>query len=292
MKNRIRLLLLMILGLVPSCSEHERDNYEEANPFEYCITPASHDKLQIATMNLQEFPINGNTTKQIVRWLISRMDLDVIALQEISSKGELTSLANQLKGWTGLFTPAASGSMSLAYLYKESEIEVVGSETEAILTKDSYAFPRPPFKIKIRHKSTGKEMYLINLHLKAMGDSESQNRRRDAATKLKNYVDTNYPNDPVVILGDFNDQISTSSNQIFSVFYNDKANYRFADLHIATGSSTYFSYPSWPSHIDHILITNELFDDVDTVKVYRPEICAPDYRSVVTDHRPVVVFFK
>lgn len=290
MKISYKVLMLMMLVVISSCSKKE--DAETNNPFEYCFTPASNDKLQIATMNLQEFPINGFSTVQMVGALVSRINVDVIALQEISSKGSITQLTNQLKGWKGLYTTSPSGNMSLAYIYKESEIEVISSETKAIYTTNSYAFPRPPFQIKVRHKPSGKELYLINLHLKAMGDQTSKDRRKEAARLLKEHIDTNHPDDAVVVLGDFNDAISTYSNQMFSNFYLDKANYRFADMHIATGSSSNFSYPSWPSHLDHMLITNELFDDVDTVMVYKPEVCVPEYRSTGSDHRPVVMFMK
>ncbi len=289
MRSLISFLLLMAVVGLQSCSDDETS--EPTNPFSVCIDKADAGKLQVATMNLQEFPKNGKTTMRMVGALIQQMDVDVIALQEISNKNSIDELVKELKGWTGLFTPSPSGSMSLAYLYKNSEVELVANSAEAIFTTD-YDFPRPPFKIKIRHKPTGEEVYLINLHLKAMSDSESVNRRKESARKLKQYMDENMSNDKVVVLGDYNDRISASGSQTFYVFVGDVANYRFTDMHIATGSSAWYSYPSWPSHLDHIMVTNELFAAVDTVMVYRPEVCVPEYRSVVSDHRPVVVFFR
>ncbi len=280
--------LIALLG-IQSCTED--DAVEQANPFALCVDKADAGKLQVATMNLQEFPKNGKTTMRMVGALIQQMDVDVIALQEISNKNSIDELVKELKGWSGLFTPAASGSMSLAYLYKNSEVELVANSAEALFTAD-YDFPRSPFKIKIRHKPTGEEVYLINLHLKAMSDSESVNRRKESARKLKQYMDENMSNDKVLVLGDYNDRISASGSQTFYTFVGDAANYRFADMHIATGSTTWYSYPSWPSHLDHILVTDELFSAIDTVMVYRPEICVPEYRSVVSDHRPVVAFFN
>ena len=38
-------------------------------------------------------------------------------------------------------------------------------------------------------------------------------------------------------------------------------NYEFTDMYIAQSSSEYWSYPSWPSHLDHILISNELLGE-------------------------------
>ena len=47
----------------------------------------------------------------------------------------------------------------------------------------------------------------------------------------------------------------------FKNFIDDDTNYLFADMLIAQGNSMNWSYPTWPSHLDHILITNELFAD-------------------------------
>ncbi len=289
---KLAYFFLFIFAVLCFLSCSDEDEKQQTNPFVFCVDNADAAKLQVATMNLQEFPKNGKSTMRMVGSLIQQMDVDVIALQEISNRNSIDELIKELKGWSGLFTPSASGSMSLAYLYKNAEIELVANSVEAIFTGDNTAFPRPPFKIKVHHKPSGEEIYLINLHLKAMSDAASVNRRKEAAAKLKNYMDENMPNDKVVVLGDFNDRISASGSQTFYDFVGDATNYRFADMHIATGSSTWYSYPSWPSHIDHILLTDELFSSVDTVMVYRPEICVPEYRETVTDHRPVVLFLN
>ena len=68
-------------------------------------------------------------------------------------------------------------------------------------------------------------------------------------------------------------------------------------MDIAYGSSGNWSYPSWPSHLDHILITNELFDEFDntgsTVQTIHIEDYFEegwrDYEKYISDHRPVVL---
>ena len=44
---------------------------------------------------------------------------------------------------------------------------------------------------------------------------------------------------------------------------------QFGDYYIAEDPSALWSFPSWPSHIDHILVTNELFGvyDVQTIAI-------------------------
>ena len=59
----------------------------------------------------------------------------------------------------------------------------------------------------------------------------------------------------VILLGDLNDILTDSpQNNIFNSFINDTTNYLFVDMDIAINSSSNWSYPSWPSHLDHILI--------------------------------------
>ena len=70
--------------------------------------------------------------------------------------------------------------------------------------------------------------------------------------------------------------------------------YRFADLEIAQGNSSEWSFPNWPSHFDHILITDELFDNVSndlvfTFKVDEYMNSWQQYDNYISDHRPVVV---
>ena len=62
-------------------------------------------------------------------------------------------------------------------------------------------------------------------------------------------------------------------------------------MHIAEGPSTNWSFPNWPSHLDHILITNEILDfdiSTNTIKLDDYMIGGWDkYDSYISDHRPV-----
>ena len=79
---------------------------------------------------------------------------------------------------------------------------------------------------------------------------------------LKTYMDLDLQNENIILVGDLNDEITdNSSNNVFEDVLNDPTNYLFADYDIAIGNSTNWSYPSWPSHLDHVLISNELFDE-------------------------------
>ena len=137
---------------------------------------------------------------------------------------------------------------------------------------------------------------LINNHLKCCSGSDNEERRRDASERLKDYIDSNLDDEMVIVLGDYNDDISDeySYDNVFWNFVEDSNHYRFADMAIAKGSNYYWSYPGkrYLSHLDHILISNELFYKHQTTVTIRPSFCQSDYLEKGSDHRPVMAVFK
>ncbi|MCU4177183.1 endonuclease/exonuclease/phosphatase family protein [Carboxylicivirga sp. N1Y90] len=300
MKQQIYISIFTALCLIfTSCEKEDEQAVNWKYDFSGCVPATSSSALEVVTFNIEQFRnSNYHDYKMSERLpyiasLIGQLDADVIALQEMGSEYWVSRLADELPGWESVFTPESSGSLSLAYLYKTSEIEVVEEETEAILD-DWYAFPRSPFKIKVKHHGSGLEVFLINNHLKCCSGYENEGRRRDASEQLRDYIDTNLNDERVIVLGDLNDDISDvySYDNVFWNFVEDANNYRFADIEIALGSSANFSYPGWPSHIDHILITNELFDNHQSSTTIKPSACQKDFLKKGSDHRPVMAVFK
>jgi len=153
----------------------------------------------------------------------------------------------------------------------------------------------------------GENYFLINNHFKCCGDgildfnneSDEEKRRYNAANLLKEYIDTNLSDKNVLVLGDLNDDIAEApQNNVFQMIIDDPDNYLFVDFEIANGSSSNWSYPTWPSHLDHILITNELFDELDNSDIQTIKIDEyldggwNEYDQNISDHRPVAVKFN
>jgi endonuclease/exonuclease/phosphatase family metal-dependent hydrolase len=272
----------------------EPPSHETVSIFDNCISTGNNSSFEIVTINLQGFPKEGHTTDSIVRDLISKINPDLIALQEMNSLTDFNKLLNELKGWDGRFYPVLNSPWNLAYLFKTSEISIDDSKTRLILSGDYSAFPRAPFEIFVSHKASNIHTYIINIHLKCCSSVDDVSRRREASVKLDNYIKTVRPSDPVIILGDFNDIISGESPST-NVFYNlvsATSEYLFTDMNIARGNQLGWSYPTFPSHIDHILVTNELFSRVDTTMVLRPDNCYSGYFINISDHRPVELVLK
>ena len=178
-----------------------------------------------------------------------------------------------------------------------------------IYTSSNYwnFFPRAPKILELTFN--GEEFIIINNHLKCCGDgqllkgvaSDEENRRYQAMLLLKNYIDTNFPNKNVILTGDLNDVLTDSDDDnVFQDILYDDDNYLFADMSIANGSVFNWSFPNWPSHLDHILITNELFDEfnksstvVETIHIDAyMQGGFSSYDSKISDHRPVGLKFE
>jgi hypothetical protein len=149
---------------------------------------------------------------------------------------------------------------------------------------------------------------VINNHFKCCGDGimdinddwDQETRRFDASNLLKDFIDYYFPDSNVIVLGDLNDLLTdNSSNNVFRSIINDPANFRFTDMNIANGSIIDWSYPSWPSHLDHILVSNELFEEINhpdaEVSTIKIDEFLPggwqEYYSNISDHRPVAQRF-
>jgi len=292
MRSCYFLILFLTIALVipPSCRKAaEPPLPEDSSAFLACIPyPGTDQSLDIVSFNVETFPISGYNSVIMIASLLNTIDADVYALQEVATESGFNQLLKLMPGYSGLFYLINNSEWNLAYLFKNSEITVDASATRLLFT-DSQYFPRPPFEVKIHHIPTNSDLYIINNHLKCCSGTDNETSRRNASEMMKDYIDTSRPNDAVIVLGDFNDEITgtSSDDNPFLNFINDPTDYRFEDMSIARGSQLWWSYPSYPSHIDHILVTNELFSRVDTTIVYKASPCYSDYSKYISDHRPV-----
>jgi len=258
--------------------------------------------FEIMTWNIEWFPKNDQITVDYVTQIIVALDIDLLAIQEVDDTNFFDQMLNGLPGYEGYYE--SSWFAGLAYIYKTDVIEI--NELYEIYTTSPYwsPFPRSPMVMDMNFR--GENFIIINNHFKCCGDGyldiedsgDEETRRYIASNLLKEYIDSNFANDNVIVLGDLNDILTDNpNNNVFQNFINDAENYLFADMEIAEGSSSDWSYPTWPSHIDHILVTNELFDefensnsDIQTIKIDEHlDGGWYEYDQNVSDHRPVAL---
>jgi endonuclease/exonuclease/phosphatase family metal-dependent hydrolase len=294
LRCRLKIFLSLLIAIAVTSATSCRWVPDPPSPddtglFSACVIPGTSSTADIITFNAEGFPKAGYTSVTALSALIKAIDPDIVALQDVASEADFNRMIKLMPGWTGVFYPLSNDEWNLAYLVKDSEMAVVAGSVRTLFEDDFWAFPRPPLEIRVRHKASGREFLLVNLHLKCCGGTDNENRRREASEKLKDYLDEQRSSDAVIMLGDYNDEISSSDTEEnpFLNFIADAASYSFADMAIANGSQLWWSYPQWPSHIDHILVTDELFDKIDTTVVIKASPCYPDYGEVLSDHRPV-----
>ena len=260
----------------------------------------SENSLDIATWNIEWFPKNGQTTVEYVTQILQQLDLDILAMQELDNKDMFDQMFNDLTNYTGYYESAWFAG--LAYIYKTDVVQI--NNIYEIYTTSPYwsAFPRSPMVMDMSFM--GENYFIINNHFKCCGDgildfnneSDEEKRRYNAVNFLKEYIDTYLSDENVIVLGDLNDDIAEAQqNNVFQMFLDDTDNYLFVDIEIANGSSSNWSYPTWPSHLDHILITNELFDELDNSDIQTIKIDEyldggwNEYDQNISDHRPVAL---
>ncbi|HJN63157.1 MAG: endonuclease/exonuclease/phosphatase family protein [Flavobacteriales bacterium] len=255
--------------------------------------------FEVVSWNIEWFPKNGQTTANYVETILTNLEADIYALQEIDDTTLLKQVVANIPGYECHFKSTYYGG--LGYVYNTNTIQV--NAKYEIYTSQPYwnAFPRSPQVLDVTYNNN--QYFIINNHLKCCGDgnldsndpSDEEMRRYMAVYYLKQYIDNNLVNKNVIIVGDLNDDLTDSpSHNVFQDIITDPSNYLFTDMQIANASNNNWSYPSWPSHLDHILITNELFNDFQNPNSYISTIKIDDYMNSwnqydnnISDHRPI-----
>jgi endonuclease/exonuclease/phosphatase family metal-dependent hydrolase len=255
----------------------------------------SSTSLDIMTWNIENFPKQNNATVDYVTNFLLASNIDIVALQEISSRSYFELLIDNLNleddtsSWMGYRAGGNSSWMENAYIVRSDEFSNI-SEPFEIFHDEGYAFPREPYVLSVEYNE--ENFILINNHLKCC-DGEGFYRRQLASILLQEYIEEVYPNDKVIVLGDLNDEIQEP--QQYNAFWNfiDSPDFLFTDMGIAEGSLLYWSYPMFPSHLDHILVSNELFSAVGNVETILYDDYMDggweEYDINISDHRPVYI---
>ncbi|MBT4714859.1 MAG: hypothetical protein HOB84_08805 [Candidatus Marinimicrobia bacterium] len=289
------LIIVPILAFLSTCAEPVDSNLPTGPQIPSIDSDAT---ISIVTWNIENFPQRGTRTTDRVEMIMDSLDADFYCLQEIQDKGALEDIVDQLDQYSVIISDETS-FMHLAIVYKQDSFLPVF--TENLFASNDYNFAgRPPLLVSFLYEYEGREqiLNLIDVHMKCCNDGAE--RRHQASILLNDYLrnkmawgDSNF-----VVPGDWNDAIydgDDSGQYSFEAFLNDGDNFRFAtDSLAATGAAWDASYPSYPSFIDHILISRSLFDEEQhsSISTIRLDEVFGDYSSVVSDHRPVVWSFK
>ena len=293
----MRTIFLFIVFTFFSCS---KNNNLKNSQF------GSEDTLDIITWNIENFP-KMNKTIEVIKPIIIDLNPDIFALQEIENQSSFEILVNELgPTWIG-YRSENSDYGEPSYIINTREIEIITSPYQILSEYSSYPENyftyRQPYLLEFSYKEM--PYIIINVHYKCCGDGfidfldedDEEYRRYQSSFFLEEFVNENFAQSNIIIMGDFNDELSDSlTNNIFTPFLNYPLQYQFTDLQIELANDiSYFSYPTWPSHLDHILISNELFNSELSINTIRIEDQMrngwDDYENFISDHRPVGIRF-
>jgi endonuclease/exonuclease/phosphatase family metal-dependent hydrolase len=248
--------------------------------------------LELATWNLHNFPATGMTVSRLAS-LITEMDVDFVAFQEVADVAGFASLLAVLPAYDGVTSPDhySDGTyQKTGYLWRKGTFALVDSIS--LFGNDSYTFPRPPFQARFDARmcdGSTRRIVAIDLHLKAGITTEDETRRRQAVDLLKSYIDglVAQGNADVVSLGDYNDSVVAASD-IFDAFLNDAADYTVETQSLDDGAE--YTYITYTAFLDHLIMTSPLAAAVaSTTVVHLDELVTSySYRDEISDHRPVV----
>ncbi len=256
---------------------------------------ADQRPLTLMTWNLQTYPLSATTADKVAA-LIGEQRPDIVAVQEISSAAAFRALPDLLPAGYQAVVGNESSPLVLGFLFQSARVSL--GAPEQLFPGDSWAFPRPPFKVKVIANGVGDgsfDFVLINVHLKAQLDAESAARRKAACVALDQWIEghqTASGETDFVVMGDFNDELTDPpAYNVFEPFLNDPANYAFVTLDAAkAGEHTYLPFQSM---IDHVLLSSDALVEYGSGKtdVLELEQKISAYEASVSDHRPVLVEF-
>ena len=253
----------------------------------------SWDELEIVTWNVKQFPINSTTIVDVEE-IISDLLPDIINFQEVSNLEEKIILAEMLPSYEFIF-PEEDGWFGLDIAFRRDCINLI----DYSLLFESYGYEfawRYPLKVKLSWVCglNSATLHLINIHLKSGGTNEDFDRRLASCEYLAEYVQDN-PDENIIILGDYNDEITDSQNNNSLWPLVSDNTIEFATEPIAN-NYYYDSFPSWPSFLDHIAVSSSLFDEltignINTIRV-DDYTGYSFYHTNISDHRPVIWSFS
>ena len=297
-ENEIQIINQILLNEISQLKEKNRQkkNGENENCFE-TLNFSTDTTLDIITWNIQLFPKNGDTTVNKLVEIIKGLDADIVALQEIANIEAFENLAEKLPEYSLI---SSGSALRLGFLIKRNIEDPNLYNKLGNLDGLNFVGDRMPLLLKFKY--LGEYFYIFNMHHKCCGDGildmdnsqDEEFRRYNANYQMTRFLEDGLDKNGI-ILGDFNDLLEDNlENNTMKPFLIDKENYLITDYDIINKDPSNWSYPNWPSHLDHVIINKNLFDNYKLAgsysKTLRLDKCFgsfSDYDEIISDHLPV-----
>ncbi len=267
-----------------------------------------------------------------IKTITQNIGADLFGFVEVVSEPRLQNIVNNLNTVFGAGTyayvicdygshtnPFESGAGPLseaqkeAFVYKTAVISPIGTPgpllTNIVNTAADTANPayyyyssgRYPYMMNanVTLGGTTKQIRFILIHAKANTSptTTSYNRRKSGSDTLNFTLKSLYPNDNIILLGDFNDDLDQSitagfTTTSYSAFTTDNANFFSPTLALSLAGKK--STVSYNDVIDHVEVSNEMqaYYMNSTASILTDvSSLVSNYGNTTTDHYPVFTRF-
>lgn len=244
-------------------------------------------QLSMWSWNIEHFPLSPVAVERVAETLIGE-EAELVGFQEVDDVGAFDELLGKLPGW-GAVVGTTGFETRVAIGYRTDRLTPIA--TEHLFVGDSDRFPRPPLAVtfEIEGRVGRGTLTFVVVHLKAMTDEVSRERRRKAIVVLEAWLAKRREGgERVVVVGDFNDDIDAPRYRNVFLPLLDRAD-AYAPTTLEVAQRDGYSYIPYRRLIDHVVMTREAADAFPLVAVdpILLDRTMPDYASVVSDHRPV-----
>ena len=280
--------------------------------------------LEVVNWNMEWFgstdpslgPTNDALQQSNAQTILQNIGADVYGLVEVVDEARLATIVSNMPGYSYVicnygshvnppdpFGGPLSAAQKEAFVYKTSVFSnistrpLINNQDISSTSYNSWSSGRYPFLMKADVTLNGqtKTINFVLIHAKANTSptTTSYARRQAAATELHDTLNTYFPNDNIIVLGDFNDDLDQSitagfTTTSYSAFTTDNTNFYSPTLALSLAGKK--STVSFNDVIDHVVLSNEMkayymgatasvLTDVATL--------VSNYGSTTTDHYPV-----
>ncbi|MBA3398056.1 MAG: endonuclease/exonuclease/phosphatase family protein [Deltaproteobacteria bacterium] len=244
-------------------------------------------RLSVWSWNIEHFPVSTSAVDAVAATVIAE-DADIIGFQEVDSIGAFDELLGKLPDHAALIGKTGFDTR-VAIAYRTDRLAVI--DVEDLFVGDTDRFPRAP--LAVTFEITGRvghdRLTVVSVHLKAMIDLDSRDRRRRAVIALEAWLaGRRAAGDKVIVVGDWNDDIDASRDRNVFLPLLDQPD-AYAALTLDAAHRHEFSYIPFRRLIDHLVATREAADQFPALAVdpIRLDETITGYATRVSDHRPV-----
>lgn len=299
MLNKISLTILIVLVIITN-QAIAQEQVGTDNTFE------------AVTWNIEWLGTSGqgpsNESLQLANaaFIMSILNADFYALQEIRDQDTLDDLISALNGspgisttYTGFVAPHVGCCQRMAFVYNTETVTLrnLGGVTQG---QSEFAWAgRIPFFLEFDATINGitRTIYSVNIHAKAFADQSSYNRRVEAAGDLYDFFVDETGSDAILFLGDYNDDVDVSTfNENTTPYIDFAGDFRnFRILSKVLSDQKRASTVNGSEMIDHITVSDELFEDIvedDGILIHDPREYINNYGNTTSDHFPIVSIFS